>query len=114
MKPNTTKKKAKAVSLAEVTRQENVRALVLAERYSKRQIAKMMGFTPAVVHQWLSAPSSTGHRAISENMARLIEEKLHLPTRALDDPLYGPGLPRPTQEQIAERDAEALVDEIGA
>lgn len=103
------KTKAKAVSQTETTRRDNVRTLIDSKWTDARAIAKAMGFTPATVWQWLS--TGLGRRYISENTARLLEEKLGLVPRSLDLPGFGGHAPSKSVVQRRLEDAETLTEE---
>ncbi len=111
MKAKMKKTKAKATARVEEVRRENVRDLIRSERTSVRRLAQQMDFTPATVYQWLSPPSSVGHRSISENMARVLEERLQLPTGSLDKAGLVATLP---MDVVARRmaDAEETVERV--
>lgn len=109
MKPNTMKQKAKAVTQLESVRRDNVRTLIDSKWTDARSIAKAMNFTPATVWQWLS--TGLGRRYISENTARLLEERLGLVPRSLDSPGFGGHAPSKSVVQRRLEDAETMTEE---
>jgi hypothetical protein len=67
-----------------------------------------MGFSPANVNHWLMDPGSDGFRAISENTARTLEERLQLKSGSLDLPGMGGHSPQNRVSPIADK-ADGLV-----
>lgn len=64
-------------------RREKLAALV-TQHGSQTKLAEIIGKSPAQVSQWLMPPESRSQRAIGNNSARDIEEKLGLPHGYLD------------------------------
>src|SRR5579859_5892400 len=113
----TAKKKAKAVAEVEMIRRDNVRDFLIGKPHrfggrdgwaDRNTIAKAMGFSPANINHWLMEPGSDGFRAISENTARTLEERLQLKTGALDLPGMGGHSPQIRVSAIADK-ADTLV-----
>lgn len=118
MKPNATKRKAKAVTAVEEQRRKNVRDHLIGRPlphgagtdglFDRQTIAKAMEFSPANVTHWMMDPQLDGHRAISENAARTLEEKLRLPAGSLDLPDMGGFKPGSTKTSVYQQ-AETIL-----
>lgn len=111
------KGKAKAVAEVELIRRDNVRDFLIGKPHrlggrdgwaDRNTIAKAMEFKPANVNHWLMDPGSEGWRAISENTARMLEERLQLPAGCLDLPGMGGNHGRTSQKELSELGDKAI------
>lgn len=116
MKKTLTRASVRADRLAHMTieaiRQERLQWLLDNNFKKKGKTAKdfavLLGVSPAQVSQWLSDPTTKGHRNISTDTARKIEQKTRMPREWLDGRIEGSS---PTLSPMAQRLGRAF-DEV--